>query len=65
MTKVFYSVDYKIQGSDKEHRMWFDNLKEANKFAKADYRRSNPVRHVYNTEELIKMAEYLIELQKK
>ena len=65
MIKVFYSVDYKIQGSDKMHRMWFDNLKEANVFAKADYRRSNPVKHAYNTEELIKMVEQLIELQKK
>ncbi len=64
MTKVFYSVDYMISGSDKKHRMWFDSLKEAIKFSKADYRRSNPVRHIYNTEELIKMIEQLIELQK-
>ena len=64
MKKVFYSVDYKIHGSDKEHRMWFDNLKDANGFAKADYRRSNPVMHIYNTEELIEMVEQLIDLQK-
>lgn len=64
MKKVFYSVDYKIQGSDKTHRMWFDDPYEATKFAKADYRRGNPVRHIYNTEELIKLVEQLIYLQK-
>ena len=63
MTKVFYSVDYKIQGSDKKHRMWFDNLAEAIKFSKAECR-DNPVRHIYNTKELIEMVEQLIELQK-
>ena len=63
MIKVFYSVDYMISGSDKKHRMWFDNLKEAIKFSKAEWR-GNPVRHIYNTEELIKMVEQLIELQK-
>ena len=63
MTKVFYSVDYKIQGSDKKHRMWFNNLEEAKEFSKFDYR-GKPVKHVYSNEELIKMAEQLIELQK-
>ena len=63
MIKVFYSVDYMISGSDKKHRMWFDNLKEAIKFSKSECR-GNPVRHIYNTEELIKMVEQLIELQK-
>ena len=63
MIKVFYSVDYTILGSDKAHRMWFNNLEEAIKFSKADYR-DNPVRHIFNNEALIKMAEQLIELQK-
>ena len=63
MTKVFYSVDYMITGSDKKHRMWFNNLKEAKEFAKADYR-SKLVKHVYSSEATIKMAEQLIELQK-
>lgn len=63
MIKVFYSVDYMILGSDKKHKMWFDSLKEAIKFSKADYR-DNPVRHIFNNETLIKMAEQLIELQK-
>ena len=60
MKKVFYSVDYKIEGSD---RMWFDNLEEAIKFSKAECC-SNPVRHIFNNETLIEMAERLIELQK-
>ena len=64
MTKVFYSVDYKIQGSDKTHRMWFDKLKEAKEFSKADYRRSNPVTHEYSSAEIISLVEQLIELQK-
>ena len=63
MIKVFYSVDYMIPGSDKKHRMWFDNLEEAKEFAKADYR-DKPVKHVYSNEATIKMAEQLIELQK-
>ena len=63
MKKVFYSVDYMILGSDKKHRMQFSNLEEAIKFSKAECR-GNPVRHIYNTEELIKMVEDLIELQK-
>lgn len=63
MTKVFYSVDYKIQGSDKTHRMWFDNLEEAIEFSKVECR-GNPVRHIYNTKELIKLVEQLIDLQK-
>ena len=63
MTKVFYSVDYMILGSDKKHRMWFDNLKEAKEFSKADYR-DKPVKHVYSCEATIKMVEDLIELQK-
>ena len=64
MPKVFYSVDYKIQGSDKTHRMWFDNLEEAIKFEKADYRRYNSVAHEYNSAEIISLVEQLIELQK-
>ena len=63
MKKVFYSVEYMIWGSDKTHRMWFDNLEEAKEFAKADYR-DNPVRHIYRNEKLIEMIEQLIELQK-
>lgn len=63
MTKVFYSVEYMILGSDKKHRMWFDNLKEAKEFAKANYR-GEPVKHVYNSEATIKMVEDLINLQK-
>ena len=63
MKKVFYSVDYMILGSDKKHRMWFDSLKEAIKFSKSEYR-GNPIRHIYNTKELIEMVEQLIELQK-
>lgn len=63
MKKVFYSVDYSILGSDKLHRMWFDNLEEAKEFAKADYR-DNPVKHVYSSKATIKMVEDLIELQK-
>lgn len=63
MAKVFYSVDYMIMGSDKMHRMWFDNLEEAREFAKADYR-DNPVKHLYTSKAIIKMVEYLIELQK-
>lgn len=63
MIKVFYSVDYMISGSDKKHRMWFDNLDEAIKFSKAGCR-GNPVRRIYITKELIKMVERLIELQK-
>ena len=64
MTKVFYSVNYKIQGSDKNHRMWFDNLKEANKFAKADYRRSNPIAHEHSSAKIISLIEEIIYLQK-
>ena len=63
MTKVFYSVNYMLSGSDKKHRMWFDNLEEAKEFSKLECR-DIPVRHIYNNEELIKMAEQLIELQK-
>ena len=63
MKKVFYSVDYKIQGSDKTHRMWFDNLEEAKDFSKADYR-NKPIKHVYNSKATIEMVEDLINLQK-
>lgn len=63
MKKVFYSVDYMILGSDKTHRMWFDNLEEAKEFAKADYR-DNPVKHVYISKATIEMVEDLINLQK-
>ena len=63
MIKVFYSVDYMIPGSDKKHRMWFDNLEEAKEFSKADYR-DKPVKHVYSSEATIKMVEDLINLQK-
>ena len=63
MIKVFYSVEYMISGSDKKHRMWFDNLQEAKEFAKADYR-DKPVKHVYSSESTIQMAEDLIKLQK-
>ena len=64
MTKVYYSVDYKIQGSDKKHRMWFDDPYEATKFAKADYRRGNPVVHEHCSAIIISLIEQLIELQK-
>lgn len=63
MKKIFYSVDYMTLGSDKVHRMWFDNLEEAKEFSKADYR-GEPVKHVYSSEATIKMVEDLIELQK-
>ena len=63
MTKVFYSVDYMILGSDKTHRMWFNNLEEAKEFSKVDYR-GEPVKHVYSSETTIKMVEDLINLQK-
>ena len=63
MTKVYYSVDYVTLGSDKKHRMWFDNLKEAKEFAKADYR-DKPVKHVYSSKATIEMVEDLINLQK-
>ena len=63
MTKIFYSVEYMISGSDKKHRMWFNNLVEANEFSKADYR-GKPVKHVFSSEATIKMVEDLINLQK-
>ena len=63
MTKVYYSVDYMIPGSDKKHRMWFDNLKEAKEFSKAEYR-CKPVKHVYSSKATIEMVEQLIEFQK-
>ena len=63
MTKVFYSVEYVLLGSDKTHRMWFDNLDEAIKFSKADYR-GKPVKYVFSSEATIKMVEDLINLQK-
>ena len=63
MTKVFYSVDYMILVPYKKHRMWFDNLKEAKEFAKADFW-SKPIKHVYSSETTIKMVEDLINLQK-
>ena len=63
MKKVFYSVDYMVLGSDKEHRMWFDNFEEAIKFSKTGFR-DNLVKHIFDDEKLIKMAEQLIELQK-
>ena len=63
MKKVFYSVNYMISGSDKTHRMWFDNLDEAIKFSKVECR-GNPVMHIYNNEDLIKLVEQLIDLQK-
>ena len=64
MKKVFYSVDYaELESRKKNCTMWFDNLEEAKKFAKADYR-GKPVKHVYSSEATIKMAEDLIELQK-
>ena len=63
MTKVFYSVEYMISGSDKIHRMWFDNLKEAKEFSKADYR-GKPVKHVHSSKATIEMVEDLINLQK-
>ena len=63
MKKVFYSVDYMIVGSDKTHRMWFNNLEEATEFSKADFR-DKPVKHIFDDEKLIKMAEQLIKLQK-
>ena len=64
MKKVFYSVEYMIPGSDKKHRMWFDNLKEAKEFSKADYRRSNPVAHEYSSAKIIPLIEEIIYLQK-
>ena len=64
MKKVFYSVDYKLQGSNKTHRMWFDNPYEANKFAKADYRRGNPVTHEHSSSIIISLIEEIIYLQK-
>lgn len=63
MKKVFYSVEYVELESRKKNSMWFDNLKEAKEFAKADFR-AVPVKHVYSSEATIKMAEQLIELQK-
>ena len=63
MTKVYYSVEYMIPGSDKKHQMWFDNLKEAKEFAKSDYR-DKPVKHVYSSKATIEMVEDLINLQK-
>ena len=63
MTKVYYSVEYMIPGSDKKHRMWFDNLEESKEFAKADYR-DKPVKHVFSSEATIEMVEDLINLQK-
>ena len=38
-----------ILGSDKTHRMWFNNLEEAREFAKADFR-DKPVKHIFNDE---------------
>ena len=64
MTKVFYSVNYMLSGSDKTHRMWFGNLEEAIKFSKADYYRGIPVPCILNDEKLIEMVEDLINLQK-
>ena len=64
MTKVFYSVDYKIQGSDKNRRMWFNRLKEAKEFSKADYRRGRPVAHEYKSAKIISLVEEIIYLQK-
>lgn len=64
MKKVFYSVDYKIQGSDKTHRMWFDKLKESKEFAKADYSRGRPVAHEYSSAKIISLIEEIIYLQK-
>ena len=63
MTKVYYSVNYMLSGSDKTHRMWFDKLKEAKEFSKADYR-DKPVKHVYSSKATIEMVEDLINLQK-
>ena len=64
MKKVFYRVDYKIQGSDKTHSMWFDKLKEAKEFSKADYRRGRPVTHEYSNPKIISLVEEIIYLQK-
>ena len=64
MTKIFYSVEYMIPGSDKKHRMWFDKLKEAKEFSKADYRRGRPVVHEYSSAKLISLIEEIIYLQK-
>ena len=64
MKKVFYSVDYMIPCSDKKHRMWFDKLKEAKEFAKADYRRGRPVSHVYSSAKIISLIDEIIYLQK-
>lgn len=43
--------------------MWFDNLKEAEEFSKADYR-DKPVKHVYSSKATIEKVEDLINLQK-
>ena len=61
--KVFYTVIYTRSKFDRPRIMWFDNLEEAEKFAKYDYR-VKPVKHVYTSEKTIEMAEELIELQK-
>ena len=64
MKKIFYSVDYKIQGSDKTYRMWFNKLKEAKEFSEVDYCRGNPVAHKYRSAKSISLIEEIIYLQK-
>ena len=64
MKKVFYSVRYtELALCKKSCTMWFDNLKEAKEFSKADYR-DKPVKHVYSSKATIEMVEDLINLQK-
>ena len=64
MKKIFYTVVYNGIGFDRPRIMWFDNLEEAKKFAKYDYR-VKPVKHVYKSAKTIEMAEEIIKLQEK
>ncbi len=64
MKKTFYSVEYCVMGAYKNHTAWFDNLSEAQEFAKRDYT-GKVVKHTYKTEKGIKEAEYAVRMFKE
>lgn len=61
MKKVFWSVEQAVWGADKPCHKWFDNLEEAQEYAKGEYT-GKPVKHTYTTKKNIEEAEYACEM---
>ena len=57
--KTYYSVVYRNWGADSASEAWFDDKKEAEKFANQDYR-DDVVTHRASNPETIKKYENLV-----